>query len=535
MTTTLQFDTQALFAKVDDRTLTGLLLPWGEQSRQSPTTEPILFERGTVKLPRDFAILTANVAHDHLTQVARVTKITDTDAGIEAEFKVADTEEGDELLLAVSEGKFSKLSAELKSLVRDGAKAVSAVLTGAAFVPEGAFAGASLFAIAADNELPEEEEQPTQIELTKELLANAQALLESIQAEREAQTNNPTQTPANPAEQEFAMGVPNTVTPAKSEAKAAVSKDEAIALFSAIRSGSATDEMVKRLNSAGGFATGQGSLFALADVKYDGTGSVQIDQRNPAWVGELWSGRAYVQKVIPLFGHADLTSKKAQGFRWLTKPAGATWAGNKSNVPTNTPTAELDDVTASFWAMGHDVAIEHQIFEDGFIAAYLAASVDSYAEWADNKALTDILAEASTIVADNPAGLDIGKGMSAIVDGAVQVINNNALPTFALVAPDLYKAILKTPQNNVLGYLNAALGLEDGTLASFSIRSSTVLAAGTVLVGAREAATIHELSSIVRVQAPDTVKGGIDFNAFGAEATFVHKPNALVKVTPFGA
>jgi hypothetical protein len=524
------------FTLAEGRTLRGLLVPYGEVG-QNASGEFIFSATSEVTLPTDPSVIGLKMAHDGAgaaVKLATATALSETERGIEADFAIAEGVIGDRLLAEYKTGSKKSLSAEFAHIVRDGKNVVSAILTGAATVVLGGFPSAAFFAIAEDAAPVEGEEDPTE-PTAEELLAAAQELLNRLSAAQEQNTNPPK--PDVPAAKEFAVSVPNTVSAKTETSIVPVTKAEAFALFNAQQNGTATEAMLARLNSAGGFARSESAMFALSDVKYDGTGGVQVDQRTPAWLGELWSGRAYVQKVIPLFGHADLSSKKAQGFRWVTKPAGANWAGNKANVPTSTPATELDEVTAQFWAMGHDVAIEHSIFNDGFIEAYLTAGTDAYAQWADAKAFADILAKASTVVADNPSGLSIGAGISALIDGVVQVITNNATPTFAFIAPALYKSILKTGETATLGYLDAALGFEEGTLGSsgFKFASHASLAAGNILVGAREAVTIHELPSIVKVQAPDTIKGGVDFNMFGAEATFVHKADALVKVTPFGA
>jgi hypothetical protein len=57
--------------------------------------------------------------------------------------------------------------------------------------------------------------------------------------------------------------------------------------------------------------------------------------------------------------------------------------------------------------------------------------------------------------------------------------------------------------------------------------------AGTVLVGAREAATSFELGgSPIRAEATDMVLGGFDIGLFGYHAAAVTNENAICKVAP---
>jgi hypothetical protein len=270
-------------------------------------------------------------------------------------------------------------------------------------------------------------------------------------------------------------------------------------------------------------------------VKISGVGEVGTAIVQPQWIGELWSGIAYVQKYVPLFGHADLSGLVINAFRWTTKPEGGTWAGNKGNVPTNTPVTAAYTVAAARFAGGHDIAREFKDFNvEGFFESYYAAMAESYAKWVDTKVITDVLAAATVSEADNP-GTEISAGMSALIDGASLVIAADATPSFALMAVGIWKTMLKTPKDAALAYLEASLGLKDGSLnGEFKIVPSAALTAGNVLVGAKEAATVYELPGVpIRVEAPDMVKGGIDTGIFGYAGVVIHKATALQLVTPY--
>ena len=131
------------------RRVRGILVPWGEKSRTSASkTKPITFPRGSVTIPRDPAVVTLNVGHDRFSPLGRGALFEDQEAGLHAEFEIADTEEGDQWL--ADHGLFVKLSAEVRDIVRDADDNGRAKLTGAALVTEGAFASAALFAIDGD-------------------------------------------------------------------------------------------------------------------------------------------------------------------------------------------------------------------------------------------------------------------------------------------------------------------------------------------------------------------------------------------------
>jgi len=543
------------------RLVRGLLMPWDEVSRPS-NVAPISFARGTLKIPRDVTVLNANRRHDRHDPVARFTRTIDTERGLVAEFAIANSDEGDTFIREHAAGKLRKLSPEVVNIVRNGVKAVSAALTGAGFVDEGAFKSAALFALNPDETVDEAPpaDDPAAPKETTSVISDEFVDEAGVKHKRTITTTTRTETvdgvekttitektvieePGTQApnpEEEPPVGVataPNTLGTGDFSAAQPVTKREAFATFEAIRSGTFDAAQVARLHPS--FAS-QAGLFALNDVKYDGDGSVQPDERRAQWVDELWDGREFVQQIIPLFSHADLTAKTIKGFRWTNKPAGGWWAGNKNNIPSNVPTTAPATATAEMWAGGHDHAIEHQIFDTpGYFESYFKAMTESYADDSDLKAFENAYAGATPIEADNPAGLSIGAGFSALIDGATEVITaGKALPTFALVAPALWKSMMKTTQNNVLGYLDAALGLEAGSLAGggFILRPYAGLEVGEVLVGAKEAMTVFELPGTpIRVTAPDTVKGGIDTNVIAAFGTLVNKTTALQLVTPYTA
>jgi len=515
-----------LLASRDDRTVRGLLLPWNEQSRKS-NIGPIEFPRGVLRIPRDPSVIGANVAHNREDPRGRATLLEDTDAGLVATFAIADTDEGDQLLTDIETGKLTRLSAEIKGIVRDGARAVAGALFGAAFVTEGAFESAALYAELA----------PVTESVTPDPLEPVDGVLEltATSTPDEVIVHTPDAESVSFTQKESDMTdavVPNTLAASAVTTDAPLTKREAFQIMYAAKAGQADQAMLARLQEG---LTTESGLFALTDVKYNGTGSVTPHANVPQWVDEMWAGVSYVQKIVPLFGHKDLTARTVSGFQWTTKPTGAAWAGNKANIPSNTPVTAAYTMTAAGWAGGHDHAIEHEIFNTpGYFDSYFAAMAESYAAWVDAKVLTDILAVAETIEADNPTGITVGAGISALIDGATELIANNAQPSFALVAPALWKATLKTGSDTVLTYLTSALSLESGSLDGFTIRPHASLTAGNVLVGAREAVDVYELPGTpIRVTAPDTVKGGIDTNVIGFAGTFIHKADGLVLITPY--
>ncbi|MGV8851717.1 MAG: hypothetical protein ACOH1M_04005 [Rhodoglobus sp.] len=514
--------TNALFADIKTRTLRGLLLPYNELSSPSVSkTEPVMFAKGTVDIPSDPSALNANRLHSQFAPVARFTKIEDTDAGIVAHFAVANTPDGDDLLLEAAdpdEGKRPRLSAEIRGLVRDGANAVKAALTGAAFVPQGAFASAALFSLA-----PEEAD-----DIEDRITAAVKAAL----AELTPQANDaPSEEPLQKEEEVMtasAAVVPDGLTPPADATPMSVNT-----LFSALISPRDSADTLQKLGRE------TGDLFAISTVQHSGPTTLTIgaDVQVPQVLGELWKRRAYQRKFTPLFNQSPLTSMKARGWRFVDgkEPAVGDYTGNTAEIPSNVIDTEEVTVDASRIAGGHKLDRRYADFGDtSIIASYFDHMTDDYSRKTDAKSLAAALAGATAMTSTvAPAG--IATGLAAIVDGALAIIANENTPSFAVVSPELWRDIVLTPNEAILGYLSASLGLEEGSTAGFRIIPGAA-GTGKVLVGAKEAMTTFELPGVpIRVEGIDPHHGAIDPALFGYYANLVNAAKGLQLVTAYVA
>lgn len=534
----------ALFA-VDaaKRRIRGLLLPFGELSSPSVSnTEPVMFAAGTVTLPADPSIVTLNDGHDSLEPRGRAVKLEETDAGIVAEFEVARTPEGDALLAAAQADPRPRLSAELRGLVRRGADAVSAALRGAAVVPQGAFQSAALFAAldpvkdAADEFAEVAERFSDQIEqLVQERLdgsrspaptdSEAAPVAEATaEAPAEADTKEEDMNAANPA-----------VVPVGLNAPAAPKKDETSAdgLFAAIAASKmGAPEALKPFQ-------GGDALFAIATIQHSGPSSVTIgaDVQQPAYLGELWRRRKYQRRFVPLLGHAALTSYRAVGWQWVEgkEPEVGDYAGNTAEVPSNAVDTEQISMDAQRLAGGHKLDRRYIDFNDqGVIASYFDKMTESVARKTDAKAFAAITSAATATTAGSvPSG--VAKGLAAIVDGALDVIDTENSPSFAVVDPALWRDIILTGKDDTFAFLNASFGFEDGTLenSGFQIIPGGTRGTGKVYVGAREALTFYELGgeAPIRVEGIDPHHGAIDPAVFAYWAVLTNNAKAIRVVT----
>lgn len=553
--TDIQIDAGTLTASLDERTVTGLLVPFGEDGRSNLGKFSV--GSGAFSIPEDHSVVGFNREHAREDVLGRATKVWEAPEGIMGTFSIAKGAEGDTALLEIATGQRKHLSAEVANVVIRAGKAVSGRLFGGALVREPAFPSATLLAAADDTEVepitPDDADAETTEETSTAADGSVSTKVTSVKTETAADgtvtktttvTTVTAETPAEPdaPKEDAVSGIPNTLTASAKSGAKQPSKSQFMALLSAVKNGRATDKDLAALKLHAG--PDSNTLFAaLNDVKYDGTGGITTGIGVPQWIGEVWDGNAYQQKFLPLFNHADLTGLKFSGYKWGNKPTGGTWAGNKAQIPSNAPTFQSVSGTASRFAGGHDIARELkdlQFFGDtDFFDMYFSAMSESYARWADETiVLAAILAGATPMEADNPVGLTVGAGLSAIIDGAAEVISNNATPTFALVETSLWKTIAKTPSDSTLGYLNASLHLtgEAGELDTFVIQPTDSLATGQVLVGAREAATVYELPGVpIRAEALNIAQGGIDEGVFGYAGALVNKATALQLVSPYSA
>jgi hypothetical protein len=531
----VQIETGTLYANAEERVVSGLLLPYGEQG--STNIGKFSIEPGAVEIPADPDVVTLNVQHDHEEPVGRATELLDTPAGIVGTFRIANTPEGDTVLAEIAAGTRAKLSAEVKNVVIRSRKAVSGVLFGAAVVEQGAFPSAALMAEFAEDTMTAE---------VLEVLSDVEGNNEEIVVDELPETVivdvvNPEdgsveqtvfvpetqpETPNNQGETPMgAATAPESLQAAKSAPVSDSLSTVMAQLASAAKSGSRSlfAEVAQRDD-----AKAVTSLFAaLSDVEYDSVGSAGINTHQPQWLGELWTGRTYERKFIPLISSGVMTALTMNAWRWTTKPAVSVWDGNKASVPSNVPATESFEVTGVRYAGAHDWAREFRDFgRTDVIESALRGMVESYAKVTDLATLDVLLADAGAVTATGTGAWD------RIMDG-VEAVLPTAVPTFAVIATDLYRELLLTTNNDALAYLNAGLGLEGGTTAGFSIIPSDQLDAGNVLVGAREAAISFELSGApIRVEAENVSQGGFDMGLFGYQAAAVISSDALKLVAP---
>ncbi|MFT4296525.1 MAG: hypothetical protein QM582_14045 [Micropruina sp.] len=511
MTALTLLATGKLTASLDDRTLTGMLLPFDEVGR---TNLGRLTASADSML--DLAdIVPLTIEHDDAAIVGKAVAIEATGAGLVASFTVLPTPAGDTALLEASEGLRASLSVEVEPITTREGRIVSGTVSGASLVAKPAFPGAKLTA-AEDGPVPDLGNVEKVTGAVPEVVIDGEELddvkIVEVTPERITVVTTKTPEPSGPAEpKEPAM----TAALVQNAALlgAAPKKTDCNALFAAF-----ADYGRTRMEAA---------LSDVVPANILGQSDTQ-----PQYVRELWSGKAYERRVVPLLNHADLTSFTVAGWRWSTKPAVAEYAGNKQPIPSAPISTVAVQIDATRIAGGHDIDRKYRDFGNAeFWESYFKAMTESYAKVSDAIVLTEVL-DAATEVTPGTVPAGVAPGFAAILDGALAILNaTDTAPDFALVAPDLWRDMALTQHSDALEYLNIAIGLEDGGLGNFTIRPFSSIPDGQVLVGCKPAVTVHELGgSPIRVEALDIAKAGVDEALFGYLAVNVHDADGLALV-----
>ena len=163
-----------LTANVEERTISGKIVPTGTGEIGSTSAGRVIFESGSIALPEDAKTIKLLNQHDHKQPLGKATSFTVVDGeGIYASFKISRSNRGTEALILAEEGLQAGLSVGvevIRSKIKSGVMHVSAAkLFEVSLVTEPAFKSAQVIDVAAE-ETPEavEEIQPTESEQTVE-------------------------------------------------------------------------------------------------------------------------------------------------------------------------------------------------------------------------------------------------------------------------------------------------------------------------------------------------------------------------------
>ena len=181
-----------LTANVDERTISGKIVPAGTGEVGNTSAGRVVFEKGAIALPDDPKTIKLLNQHDMKQPLGKATSFTVDEDGIYASFKISRSNRGTEALILAEEGLQSGLSVGVevvKSKMKQGVMHVSAAnLFEVSLVTEPAFKSAQVIDVAAEEtpEVVEENitESETAVENTPETVAAPAVEAAAVEAAR---------------------------------------------------------------------------------------------------------------------------------------------------------------------------------------------------------------------------------------------------------------------------------------------------------------------------------------------------------------
>lgn len=565
----IQIEGGEVLANLDERTLTGLLLPYGEEGRTNVGRFTVM--AGDIAIPEDPSVVSLNEDHDRFRPIGRATRLWETTAGIMATFAIGRTAAGD---AALADTTRRCLSAEFKTGIKNG-RATGGVLAAAAKVPRGAFPSAQV--LAADAEIDDET-----VELeTGEEATVAEDHSEVIYTDEDGRTYRrvyDSVTTEEATENGTETTITTTITEEQTEADAEVETEQenevsATAIPATHRNGApaatttprpanlqpvfAAFAAAKDAFKLGGEAPAEAAavLAALSDITISGAGSLPAggEVLQPNWLGPLYQGIPYERQYITLGNlGTNITAAGKKGYTLERGTAGArvehfdgTWAGNKQPIKSGTGFTESAASELFRFAFGVDIAREFFDLPGGaeVVEAFLRLIVEDHLVWSDEIALDTWVQVAGAPIAPQvyPGvdGHDYAGAMGQLIQGVLAVRRKKAdgrrdVPTFAIANEAAYEEILYTPKDLVPEFVNFGANTDEGITADglrIVVGDTGIEDTPSVIVGTKNAVDFDELSNgPLHIDAIDLARGGIDKAIHGYLQRLIVRPEAVVHI-----
>jgi hypothetical protein len=546
-----------ILANLDDRSMTGLLIPFGEEGHTNAGRFTV--QAGSIELPADPSVVSLNIDHDRYQPVGRATRLWETAQGIMATFAVARTPAGD---AALADQSRRALSAEFKTDIDAGRIARNGILAAAAKVVAGAFPSARVLAeLATDaaDPAPVTSTDKAEYEYTDEDGRKYRRVYESVTTTEQVEggttsttVTTSTETEADKAETEGAPivaeqetvqagAVPGTIAPTGDTAvlaSRAPSIQQIAAAIGNVRANQRDQASVE-------------VLAALSDIVTADAGTAI----QPNWMGNIAAGITYVQEYITLFNPGtDITAGGKRGFKVkrgtaaapLNAPLDGTWAGSKTAIKSYQGFTTDHSSVLDRWAIGEDIGREFYDLPGGtdFVIAFLQFLQEDYAIWQDDLALQYAIAAAGAPVAPDTAKYNPAypAALGRLIQGILAVRKRKAdgrrdTPTFAVINDIDYADLLYAAggEQNLPAFIKIAMttvsnGTVDGNVQVVN-GDVGIDNTGACMVGASYAIDFDRpAGGLLEVDALDLARGGVDKAVHGYLQTFVKRPEALALI-----
>ncbi|MFJ2532785.1 hypothetical protein [Microbacterium maritypicum] len=560
----IQIEGGEVLASLDDRTVTGLVVPYGEKGRTNVGLLEV--EAGVIRIPADPGVVGMNVDHDRFDPRGYATRLWETTAGIMASLTFAKTPEGDAALADARnpQGKRRRLSGEYRTGIKNG-KATGGTLTGVALVARGAFPSAMVLAADTPDAVDEEVVTDPADDEGSEVVSSDRSVGvytdEDGNKYRRVYESKTTVTPitepaaeAAPDQEESEVtasaivpatqrgGAPAAPAAAEHASPKGPTTAEVMAAFAAVRFPHLTGNAVE---------DAEGVLAALNALTTDLAEGGEVAR--PQWLGKLYQGIDYEREYIVLgtLG-TDITLGGKQG--WTihrgTEEApknslGEEWAGNKTEIASGVGFTRGHKSSLLKWAFGADIARE--FFDlpgaEEAIEAFFALVLEDHLIWSDQKAL-----EVWRTVAGLPVeaeaypdveGHDYPTSLGMVIQGILAVKakkkdKKRDKPTFIIANDIAFKELIYTPKDLIPENVKFTAstdwqGTGDGLV--LVVGDTGVYSTPSVIVGSGKAVQFDELpGGPLKIDALDLAKGGIDRAIHGYLQVFIVRAEAVVHV-----
>lgn len=479
------------------RTITGLILPY-EVLANRTSAGPIMFRSGSLEHHPELRRIKLLVDHDATRSIGYLTDLEQTSEGATATFHVPAGPEGDEALEKAASGVRDGLSvgadALLKHTAADGSHTVvtRSYLNEVSLVALPAFGDARVVTVKASQHHKENTmSDSTTDDAAVDTVEAAPQLAPTVQA-----------TSVGRDLEAAATSAPFTGT-RKVTADVACS-----AIASAYANGARRSSEI---------------MAALADVvpaDDAGQGFLRDD-----WLGEYWTASKVATPLFDLFNDGkELRGMTLKGWRWVTRPVVADYAGDKAEIPSNAVATEPAEANAFRYAGGWDIDRIFVDLGDGeMVEALFRAATESARTYLEGKVATALLGEATVV----PAQADLPTALATIGLEAATIGANVSAFSFA---GDVWAQFLAMGADALPWWVTAqtaTVSISDTSarVGNVTLSPNTNLAAGTILAADRRAARARRKQ--VRVNAIDLPRGGVDLGVFGYVAILVEDSRAI--------
>lgn len=478
--TELTIYSKTLTANEEDRTISGLLLPWEEIGHTSAGS--VTASKGTLTLPENPSEIFLNLQHQQDSRLGRATALEEREDGLHATFRVAKTTAGNDLLEEVKEGLRAHLSIEISNPVIKAGKILAGLISGAAAVCTPAFKSASIYSLTAAD-------------------CGATPLEKETQMDTESNT-------------------PETIEVSTAPVQAAP-------LFA--QDASKLDLVSLTMANVANGAEALNAALTVVNNATDGAKVYVADQE----IGEIWSAKKVSRPLINAFGVKTLTSLTVSGRKVERTFEVRPYAAGATEVPS-IGAISSERITKNAQPYGGAARIPAELIEFGSsdtIAELYSEGLDDYARRTETAFATALLAGATK----QTTAMD---SVLTVVDNASQAFAaSGSNMDIIVVSPAVFSGLVNLPASQAPWWFagQATLNLANSNLsgAGVTFGVSTALTGGQVLIADKRSASYWE-SKDFRMQALAVANFAVDVNLVKFNAEMVNDAGAVFHYTNVG-